>query len=130
MEKYPEYITDIGFIIDQYGTHTVLNMFVGAFYGAIYVRCYDGIPGKGLIKGAIYGFMIWLIVDLTWVVYAVTYGMIPSALQMGLLMADLYIAAGILIEGFYNKRWKAFPLAAAIFIFSIIKEGLLIPWFG
>lgn len=58
MEAYPEALTDIQFIINQYGSHTVINMFLMACYGAIYVRFYDTIPGKPIIKGAIFGAII------------------------------------------------------------------------
>jgi hypothetical protein len=42
----------------------------------------------------------------------------------------MYIVVGVLIEGFYNRRWKAFPIAAIIFLFSIIKYFALSPWMG
>ncbi|WP_455370059.1 hypothetical protein [[Eubacterium] cellulosolvens] len=130
MEKIPDYVTDIGFIINQYGSHTVVNIFLMAFYGAVYVRFYDIIPGKALIKGALFGFIIWLIIDFYISLFWLMYGWLSISLQTGLLFPDTYVAVGILIEGFYNRRWKAFPIAAVIFLFSIIKYFILTPWLG
>jgi hypothetical protein len=126
-ETVPDYVTNIEFIINQYGAHTVINMFLMACFGAIYVRFYDVIPGKELIKGAIFGFLIWVIIDLYWGLSDLTHGSLSNAIFSGLIIPDMYIAVGILIEGFYSKRWKALPIAAAIFIFTLIKTVILTP---
>lgn len=54
-----------------------------------------------------------MICDLYWVLYHLTYDQLGFALGAGLFYLDTYIAVGILIEGFYNRRWHAFPIAAA-----------------
>jgi hypothetical protein len=130
METYPAYVTDIGFIISQYGAHTVINMFMMGCYGVFYVRFYDRIPGKAIIKGAIFGFIIWIFTDLFNSVYSLTYGDLPGALWAGLTVPDMYIAVGILIEGFYKKRWQAFAVAIAILIFSILKNFIITTLLG
>jgi len=128
METYPDYLTDIGFIISQYGAHTMINMFLMACYGAFYVRFYDTIPGKALIKGAIFGLTIHVLTNLYHSAYYLAYGSLSGALWAGLAFPDVYIAVGILIEGFYNKRWRAFPIAAVILLFSVFKYFIISSW--
>jgi hypothetical protein len=128
METIPDYLTDIGFIINQYGAHTMLNMFLMACYGAFYVRFYDAIPSKALIKGAIFGLTIYVLTNLYHSAYSLAYGNLPLALWAGFAVPDVYIAVGILIEGFYNKRRRAFPIAAAILLFSILKYFFISSW--
>jgi hypothetical protein len=122
METFPDYLTDIGFIIGQWGSHILINMILWGFMGAFYVMFYDRIPGKGIIKGCIFGLAYYLITGLRLGLICLAYGSLSYALWMGLIMPDVHIFAGLLLEGFYKKRSRAFLIAGIFFIIGIIRS--------
>jgi hypothetical protein len=122
---YPEYLTDIGFIINQEGAHIVINMFMMGIYGAFYTGFYDRIPGKDLIKGAIYGLIIWVLTDLYNSLYWLAYGSIGSAIFAGLGIPFIYIFMGLLIEGIYKKRSHVILWAGLMFILNLIISVII-----
>jgi hypothetical protein len=126
METYPDYLSDIEFIIYQYMNHAWVNMFLMGIYGAIYAMFYDNIPGKGLIKGSIFGLIIWSIIDLQTGLYYLMYGSLSWALTVGIESADLYIFFGLVLEGLYKKRSRAFLIAGAVAVVYIIRTAIFI----
>ena len=54
-------IQNIIVIISRFGAHAVPHLLWGAFFGAIFARAYNVIPGKGVIKGLYYAYIIYLI---------------------------------------------------------------------
>ena len=121
METYPDYLKDVGFIISQLGAHTVINMFLMGIFGAFYAMFYDRIPGKGIIKGSIFGLIIWAIIDLLGALYWLVYGYLGWALFAGLVSLDIYVFFGLVLEGLYKRRPRAFLVAGAVFVIVIIR---------
>lgn len=122
MEIYPDYLTDIGFIISQWGSHMFFNMVMWGIFGAFYAMFYDRMPGKALVKGAVFGLIHWLITSFQMGVYCLAYGQLSTALWVGLIYADLYIFGGLLLEGFYKRRSRAFLIAGIVFVIGIIRN--------
>ena len=124
-EVIPDYLTDIGFIIAQIGNHVWINMLWYAIFGAFYAKFYDRIPGKSLVKGAIFGLIMWLIANVPNSVYHLVYGQLGAATQWGLFSPEFYIFPGLLLEGFYKKRTRAILMAGVIFAIHIIKVAVV-----
>lgn len=127
METIPDYLTDVGLIINQFGSHAVINMLWFGIYGAFYAMFYDRIPGKHLVKASIFGVIIMLITSFRICIYWLQYGSIAWANSWGWWDGafDLgfwaYIYAGLLLEGFYKRRPRAFLVAGVIFVFMIVR---------
>jgi hypothetical protein len=127
-ELIPDYLIDIEFIIYQLMSHGWMNMLWFAVYGAFYAEFYDKIPGKAIIKGAIFGFIIWLITNAHMGLYYYAHGDIVMANTYGLFAPEGYIFIGIVLEGIYKRRSRAFIIAAIVYAIGwirIIISGLL-----
>ena len=57
----PGYLTNIDFLISQLQTHILLNMVWGIVIGVIYTQVYHVVPGKGVLKGLVFGIVYFLI---------------------------------------------------------------------
>jgi hypothetical protein len=81
----------------QAGAHIFLNMFWGMIFGLMFPKVYDLVPGKGIIKGLVYGLTVYLITSFQ----VGTYIVIRSA------YAEAWTAAisgvgGMYVVGFSN----------------------------
>jgi hypothetical protein len=128
VKDYPDYLTDIGFIIAQFGSHAVINLFHFCIYGIFYARFYERIPGKDVLKGSIFGLVIFVITTWRFAVYWFSYGSLDMAIFCGLTSPGLYIFIGLLFEGFYKKRARAFLVAGVVFIIMIITSIIMSAW--
>jgi len=124
METYPDYLTDFGFIIGQWGSHMLINMILWGILGAWYAMFYDRIPGKGIVKGSIFGLVYYFFTSFRVGLLCLAYGSLSNALWAGLIAVDLFILGGLVLEGIYNKRsrTRVFLLAGIVFIIGIIRS--------
>jgi hypothetical protein len=120
-ELIPDYLTDIEFIIYQFMSHGWMNMLWFAVYGAFYAEFYDKIPGKAIIKGGIFGFIIWLITNAPIGLYCYAHGDIGNANGFGLFLPEGYLYIGIVLEGIYKRRYRAFIIAAIVYAIVTIR---------
>jgi len=100
------------FLIFHLGYAVGLHGLLGAIWGVIYSILYDGIPGKGIKKGFVYGCIVFFISDiyiastnlslglLTWIE---EYFIWTSQWAVG--GAQLWIIYGIVLGALY-KRWS------------------------
>jgi len=134
VEAIPDYLTDFGLIISQFGSHAVINMFWFGIYGAFYAMFYDRIPGKALVKGSIFGIIITLITSFRICIYWFSYGSLAWANFWGFgdWLFDwgfwCYVFAGLLLEGFYKRRVRAFLIAGVIFVLMIVRGIIVGAW--
>jgi len=124
LEIFPDYLADFEFIIYQFMNHGWINMLWYAVFGAIYAEFYYRIPGRSIIKGAIFGLIIWLITSFRISLYWLAYGSLSWAFQWGLL-PDLYIFVGILLEGVYRRQPRAIIISGIVYAIVIIRTILL-----
>jgi len=98
----------------QAGTHIFLNMVWGIIFGMVYAKVYNLIPSKGILKGAIYGLILYAIINLfgqTFVIgwaissseWALFTNIILWALITGFFQA---LAFGLALGAIYRKPVK------------------------
>ena len=52
--------------VEEWSIYTIiLTVVYGAIFGVLYAKLYDGIPGEGILKGAMAGLIVWFIKDVT-----------------------------------------------------------------
>jgi hypothetical protein len=72
----PPSIQDITVIMYRFGAHAFWHLLWGAIFGAIFARTYNVIPGKGIIKGLYYAFIILIISSVHQGALSLAYGFI------------------------------------------------------
>ena len=65
---------DISFWLSQLGAHVLFNLIWGIVFGILFVRPYEIIPGKRMLKGIVYGLVIFLITSFRWAIHYLAYG--------------------------------------------------------
>ncbi|MCW4032116.1 MAG: hypothetical protein NWF08_01840 [Candidatus Bathyarchaeota archaeon] len=70
---YPKFVTDIGWLIGQLGTHALINMCWGVIFGIFFVMLYNGIPGNKVLKGVTFAMIIFFITSLRVAFYWLSY---------------------------------------------------------
>ena len=73
-----------------------LALIWGTIFGLIYSRYYDSAPGKGVIKGLLFGLMIWLIKD------------VAAGSYVALMWVEISISVALIIAGFF--MWIVYGL--------------------
>ncbi|MCW4033109.1 MAG: hypothetical protein NWF08_06920 [Candidatus Bathyarchaeota archaeon] len=89
----------------------IINLIFGAIWGIIYSRAYRVIPGKGIMKGLIFGLFGYLIWHIRWVTLFISYG--------DLSQVTLQIIYGIIV-------WIPFGIALGI-IFEYMRNRYQVP---
>jgi len=94
-----------GSIARWYTSQIGFNLVWGAIFGALYVKFQNQIPGKGILKGLVFGLLIWVIHSIypatfytvvaspPWVSFAINWvsgGFIVRALAYGSVLGALY----------------------------------------
>jgi len=69
------YLTDINFIMIQFGTHIFIHLFWGIIFGVIFAKAYNIIPKKGIVKGFYSGLFIFFISALQLLTFFWAYGL-------------------------------------------------------
>jgi len=95
-------LLDIGWILSQIGTHTLIHMFWGIVFGAIYAKVYDLVPGKGITKGFYYGLIYLLITGLIVSTYSLAYGHIAWFIGYAFIDTPALIAYGLILGALYK----------------------------
>lgn len=109
-------IQNITVIMFRFGAHAFWHLLWGAIFGAIFARAYDVIPGKGVIKGLYYAYIIFLISTVHQGALYLTYGCIQP---LGVLIQGLNIEM--------KEIWLLFGLEwIVVDIFVYALYGLLI----
>ena len=65
-----------------------LSVIWGTFFGAIYGRLFDNIPGKGVMKGLIYGLLVWIAKD------------VAAGSYVALIFLEISISINLILIGF------------------------------
>lgn len=96
------YLSEIGVLIGQLGTHAFFNMMWGIVFGMLFVIFYEKIPGKGILKGLIFGMIMFFISSFRSGIFILAYGdlMFGSWQFLGGFMFSVF---GILLGYFYKK---------------------------
>jgi hypothetical protein len=105
-ESWTNYLTDIPFLTSQFGTHAFMHMLWGAIFGAIFVRVYNLVPRKGVIKGLYYGLIVLLMSGLRYSFYQLAYGSIDVFWQWILPEVCAFITFGLALGFLYRKPTK------------------------
>ena len=103
-------VNTIGFWISQFATHILLNMIWATVFGAFFALVYHLVPGKKVIKGLIYGLIMFCITSFqlfTWIIvwyanhnlWQLVYPMILNILVYGF---D-FVVFGIVLGALYRK---------------------------
>jgi hypothetical protein len=66
-----------------------LSVIWGTFFGAIYGRFFDNIPGKGVMKGLIYGLLVWIGKD------------VAAGSYVALIFMEISISINLILIGFF-----------------------------
>jgi hypothetical protein len=96
--------------LSQLGAHTVINLFWGAIFGAIFAKAYSSVPGKKIIKGLYYGLIIYLITSfhlssfsICWAVYHNAWVIAEFMVGNIIIAAAQFIVFGIVLGLLYKK---------------------------
>ena len=73
-----------------------LSVIWGIFFGVIYGRFFDNIPSKGVMKGLVYGILVWIAKDVAAGSYA------------AMIFMAMYISINLSIVGFF--MWIVYGL--------------------
>lgn len=65
-----------------------LSVIWGTFFGVIYGRLFDNIPGKGVLKGLIYGLLVWIAKD------------VAAGSYVALIFLEISISINLILIGF------------------------------
>jgi len=100
---FPQYMTDVSFLISQFGTHAFINMVWGIGWGVLYVMFYDRIPGNRISKGIIFSMILYFILDIRWAIIWLYYGFINWFISFGNGIF-FHLVYGLLIGILYRKE--------------------------
>jgi hypothetical protein len=70
---YPMIVADINFLVSQLGTHLLFNMIWGAVFGVLFVRFYNKIPSKGILKGITFAMILYFFTTFQFAVWSMAY---------------------------------------------------------
>ena len=103
-EEFPKTI-DFEFLISQLGTHSLINMLWGAFFGILFTMFYIRIPGKKILKGIVFAIIIFFITSFRFAIYGLLYELPPVFVAWGNAIF-LFLAYGIILGLLYRKPVK------------------------
>jgi len=98
---FPKYVTDIGFLLGQFGTHAFINMCWGAVFGILFVVFYERIPRKDALQGFIFGIIIFFITSFRFAIYWLLFGNIGYSISWGNAIF-LFIINGLILSLLYK----------------------------
>lgn len=101
--------TTLDFLISLAGSELFINMLWGAVFGAIFAKVYNTVPKKGILKGLIYGSIVFLITSFKNGTLFISMGIVgstPTSIHFGLwnilVGFFLFIAYGLAIGYLYK----------------------------
>ena len=82
-----------------------LSVIWGIFFGVIYGRFFDNIPGKGIMKGLVYGILVWIAKDVAAGSY-VTLIFMATSISINLILVGffMWIVYGLVLGYLYKKE--------------------------
>ena len=104
-------ILTLDFWIAQSGSHLLINLIWDIVFGAIFARVYNLVPGKGVIKGLIYGLSVFLIATFQYQVWFGSMAVFHNAYELatanvwGIFVGffSTGIAFGLVLGALYRK---------------------------
>jgi hypothetical protein len=81
----------------------IITLIFGIIFGFIYEKLYDSIPGKGISKGLLTGFTIWLIKDVATAAYLGAERANVSIIAILWVGFCIWIVYGLVIGKLYKK---------------------------
>ena len=82
-----------------------LSVIWGIFFGVIYGRFFDNIPGKGIMKGLVYGILVWIAKDVAAGSYVALIFMATSiSINLILVGFFMWIVYGLVLGYLYKKE--------------------------
>jgi len=104
---YPKELIDLTFIIGQLGTQIMIHLIPGIYLGAIYAKAYNLVPGKGVIKGLVYGLIAtFLMNEFRALLMNIFYGYIPLLITVLITGITVAIIFGLVLGLLYRKPTK------------------------
>ena len=101
--SFPKYVGNLGFLTAQFGTHAFVNMCWGAVFGILYAKFYDRLPSEGILRGIIFGMIIFFITSFQVAVYATLFNDIGTAISCYNAVV-LFFINGLVLGALYKKR--------------------------
>jgi len=98
-----DYLRDIGFLAGQCGTHVFIHLIWGIIFGIIFTKVFNLIPGKSIVKGFCYGFIIYLFAGFHIAVLYMAYDVIYAAIIWGYTDFCALAVYGIVLGYLYKK---------------------------
>jgi hypothetical protein len=80
----------------------IVNLIFGVIWGIIYSKVYRAIPGKGILKGLLFGVFGYLIWHIRWVTLFLVYGDMPMVGQQIIYGFIVWIPFGIILGIVYE----------------------------
>jgi hypothetical protein len=83
----------------------LVGLFVAIVFALVYARLYKGIPGEGIKKGLMYGFIVWLVGALSWVLPLPFFMTIATGVVIYWIAIDLvrYLLLGAVVAVIYKE---------------------------
>ena len=108
MNLSPELQLPISFWISHVTTEVLIHILFGALFGLIYSKLYDWIPGRGVFKGLIYAFLIYLISNIRPVILFIAHDFsfwtaMPFAEGLSFVGFFVFLFYGIVLGILYKK---------------------------
>ena len=107
----PGYLTDINYMMSQFGTHVFIHLFWGVIFGAVFAKAYNIVPKKGIVKGFYYGLFIFFISAVQIATYFLAYGFtfnnifwIQGGLSYVIFDIVVYPVYGVVLGHLYKKE--------------------------
>jgi hypothetical protein len=101
--SFSKYVGDLEFLTAQFGTHSFINMCWGAFFGVLYAKFYDRIPGEKIWRGIVFGMIIYFIISFQVAIYGLLYNEIGLFIPMGNAVI-LFFINGLILGVLYKKE--------------------------
>jgi Na+/proline symporter len=102
-EIYPKYAKDIGILVGQLGTHLFFNMVWGIVFGILFVMFYDKIQREGILKGLIFGMVIYFLSTFRGAILLLSYASPEWFLTYGMGGLIGFLIFGIVLGLLYCK---------------------------
>ncbi len=107
---YSGYLTDITFMLGQFGTHVLISMLWGTILGVLFAKAYNIIPKRGIVKGFYYGLILFFLSGVQLTMFFVVAGLVfndPSHVMWGIMWFIFYMLVyplyGVILGRLYRK---------------------------
>ena len=82
----------------------LMDVFWYTFFGLIFTRVYDIVPGKGILKGLVYSYIVFLISNIRFSVFQLAFWQCPQWLwSFNILGIFIWTVWGLALGALYKK---------------------------